>query len=364
MRALLFLLPLGLTGAEPLQWSDLPPAIQTLLAQNGLSGSEFPEFRRRRQAAIAQRLAAGAAEHAAYFLLQSRALSRLPPVDPAAEARRFSEALSPSGRAAFLNGDLVAHPLSPAVRVRLDAFWNSPPVNERHQMLRRMVAGTGWAPERVVQTAFRFLVQLQLDPDPDAIYQGRGLSADPYPPSMRAVARGLEWMRENRPAARREVLLAGPGAAFGSRFGIDDEAPLVSPQPKALRALVRPAQLNLFCIDIRPEVTSLFSAADCHAETADIAATRLPDAAFDLAIATNLFVYLDDTELALALANVARALRPGGCLLHNDSRFAARLFGEAAGLPALHYESLVLTAAGPGEQLDRIVVHCRGKSPA
>ena len=76
-------------------------------------------------------------------------------------------------------------------------------------------------------------------------------------------------------------------------------------------------------------------------------------------VATNILLYLDDVELALALANFAQALRPGGCLLHNDSRFAARLFGEAAGIPVTYFQAVQLGTRGGREQVDRIVVHCK-----
>jgi SAM-dependent methyltransferase len=86
---------------------------------------------------------------------------------------------------------------------------------------------------------------------------------------------------------------------------------------------------------------------------------QLPAGRYDLAVATNLLVYLNDQELALALGNLAQALRPGGCLLHNDPRFAARLFGEAAGIPVVHFESVRLGTRAGREQLDRVVVHCK-----
>ena len=38
---------------------------------------------------------------------------------------------------------------------------------------------------------------------------------------------------------------------------------------------------------------------------------------FDLIVATNILVYYDVVEQSLALANVARMLRPGGLLLSN-----------------------------------------------
>ena len=65
----------------------------------------------------------------------------------------------------------------------------------------------------------------------------------------------------------------------------------------------------------------------------DIATGRLDGDAFDLVVATNIFPYLDDVSLALALANIASMLAPGGVLLHNEPR---PLLGEVTaevGLP-------------------------------
>jgi hypothetical protein len=46
---------------------------------------------------------------------------------------------------------------------------------------------------------------------------------------------------------------------------------------------------------------------------------RLPDRRFDLVVATNVFVYYDVLEQALAMANVEAMLRPGGFLLTNNA---------------------------------------------
>jgi SAM-dependent methyltransferase len=42
---------------------------------------------------------------------------------------------------------------------------------------------------------------------------------------------------------------------------------------------------------------------------------------FDLVIATNILLYYDVFEQSLAMANVARMLRPGGVFLTNDRLF-------------------------------------------
>jgi len=69
------------------------------------------------------------------------------------------------------------------------------------------------------------------------------------------------------------------------------------------------------------------------AESLDIVTERLTGEPFDLVIATNILPYFDDTELALALSNIAGMLAPGGVLLHNEPRPALREIATAVGLP-------------------------------
>ena len=354
----LFAITAGLQ-AEPLQWQDLAPSMRALVTQAGLTESAFPEWLVQRHEAATDRLASGAAEHIAYFLLQSATLLDHPPLNPAREAKRYLQSLPGAERAAFLAGSIPVAPLAAPVRRRMDAFWNRPPASERHSLLRGMAERLGWPPEKVVLTAFRFLNQQSGNDD---IYQTRGLSADPFPPSMRAVERGLEWLRGHRGSPIRDVFLAGPGAELGSRFGINDSQAVLSPQPRALLALLpqRPAAFD--CADIRREVVATLKAGPCRAFILDLVTERITSGPYDLAVATNLLVYLNDIELALALTNLAQAMRPGACLLHNDSRFAARLFGEAAGIPVQHFQAVQLGTREGRQQVDRIVVHCKPRS--
>jgi len=332
----------GALGAEPLAWERVPAPLAAILRDGGLTGATFPDWLAKHREGSARRLAEGTAEHIAYYLLQTKEFDAGPPLQPMAEARKYA----------------AEGAISAAVRRRMDWFYAVRPVSERHRVLRAAAEGLGWTPERVVESAFRFLLQMAKTEDADALYQSRGLSADPYPPTMRAVERGLIWLRANRPGERGAVLLLGPGAEFGSRFGVDDAKPVLSPQPRALLDLLgRTAVFD--CVDIRAEVVASLEKGPCRASTGDVAADALPAAKYDLVVATNLFVYLDSTELALAFANVAGALRPGGCLIHNDARFAARLFGEAAGMPALHFEKVTLGIQNETELIDRIVVHCK-----
>jgi hypothetical protein len=67
-------------------------------------------------------------------------------------------------------------------------------------------------------------------------------------------------------------------------------------------------------IEIRPELLSRLEAVDL-----DIVVQRLAERKFDLVVATNVFVYYDVLDQALALANVAAMLTPGGLLLSNNA---------------------------------------------
>jgi SAM-dependent methyltransferase len=59
-------------------------------------------------------------------------------------------------------------------------------------------------------------------------------------------------------------------------------------------------------------------------EDLNIVVGRLRGASFDLIVATNILVYYDAFEQALALANIAAMLKPGGFLLTNDALPEAR----------------------------------------
>ena len=60
---------------------------------------------------------------------------------------------------------------------------------------------------------------------------------------------------------------------------------------------------------------------------------------FDMVIATNVFVYYDEFEQALAMLNVARMLRPNGVLLANTNVAAAPLMRPQVGyLPVIYSE--------------------------
>ena len=60
--------------------------------------------------------------------------------------------------------------------------------------------------------------------------------------------------------------------------------------------------------------------ARCASTPLDIVTERLAGERFDLIVATNILPYFDDPQLALAVANIAAMLAPGGAFLHNEQR--------------------------------------------
>jgi SAM-dependent methyltransferase len=240
------------------------------------------------------------------------------------------------------------------------AFSATDPHTERHAILRKLSANQ--PPKASLHIAFRFLLRLDRSSNPaeaDALYQQRGLSADPFADSAKVLAEGFRWLRSHTTGERKLYWLIGPGAEFGSRFGLDDRAPIRSPQPSVVRGIADPSA-RIDCTDVRIEVIDSLKNADCRAYVTDIVLDRPSAAPYDIAIATNLFLYLDEIELALAMDNIASGLRPGGCLLHNDPRFAARHFGATVSLPAIHFRPIILGTSALGVQrMDRFVIHCK-----
>jgi hypothetical protein len=93
----------------------------------------------------------------------------------------------------------------------------------------------------------------------------------------------------------------------------------------------------------------------------DIATGRLAGESVDLVVATNIFPYLDDVGLTLALTNIASLLEPGGVLLHNEAR---PLVGEVAGVLRLPLEQArtgtIATVRGAAAPLyDSIFMHVK-----
>src|SRR5262249_30464069 len=84
---------------------------------------------------------------------------------------------------------------------------------------------------------------------------------------------------------------------------------------------------------------------------------------FDVAIATNVLTYFDDPQLALALANISATLRPGGYLIHNESRAGLVDTAFMLGLPLLHQRTAILGGPSDRPLYDTVWVHQKNKTP-
>ena len=96
-----------------------------------------------------------------------------------------------------------------------------------------------------------------------------------------------------------------------------------------------------------------------HAEAIDIVTERLSGERFDLIIATNILPYFDDTQLALALTNIAAMLAPGGVFLHNEVRPLLRDITATLSLPAEQSRHAVIATVrgAPAPLFDSVWLH-------
>jgi hypothetical protein len=97
--------------------------------------------------------------------------------------------------------------------------------------------------------------------------------------------------------------------AYWRTFGDQIGAPAQAPASKAMRDLA-----EFRAVRARPSTVQRMSILNVN-----IVTERLDGEAFDLAIATNVLIYYDVLEQALAMANIQAMLKPGAFLLANFS---------------------------------------------
>jgi hypothetical protein len=105
-------------------------------------------------------------------------------------------------------------------------------------------------------------------------------------------------------------------------------------------------------IAVRPAVARALSV-----ERLNIVTERLiHEPPFDVAVATNVLTYFD-RQIALALANITAMLRPGGYLLHNESRAGLVDTAAALGLPLVHTRAAILGGPPATPLYDTVWLH-------
>ncbi len=239
-----------------------------------------------------------------------------------------------------------------------DFLRYSPPGDARFRILRdlyRSIAHS-WTPEACFAHTMAFLrsaADARADPGSlDEIYHRRGLSVDTSPSNTALLDAAAEHLPTRSFAG--PALLAGPGLDLTRREGFTDALPLRSYQTEWMAAKFSgPVE----CMDARPEVVEFLKSQGRCAFEGDVTRDIPARSHYKVAVATNLLLYLTDELLFLALAALTQSLRPGGYLVHNDTRFAAKPFGEALGMPVVHFAPVRLGARHGVDQMDRAVVH-------
>ncbi|MBL8212388.1 MAG: class I SAM-dependent methyltransferase [Bryobacterales bacterium] len=348
-----------------LRVADLPEPLRPLFA-------DLPEFLRNSDQQAAQRLEEGEWDHLVFYVLQSTSFTDLPSIDPARAAR--------------------SEQVPDVVLARFRAFQRSGERNDRMSYFRRMQPSEARFVQEY-QRAIRFLhakeVESQSREQVAALYRTRGHSSDTAIEASYGAYEALRALRQREPALRMErVLILGPGVDFAPRMDLQEDSPPRSYQPFAVAGsllalgLARREELTVQCADLNPRVVAHFGrpqpdlplrfAAEDDEQRAflkaasqglgmKVTASRLNVVTgrlaqrFDLIVATNLLLYLEDKELALALTNIRHMLLPGGLLIHNEQRPEAEAFARVLGMPVIDARMVRLSAKR--RLYDAAVVH-------
>jgi hypothetical protein len=116
-------------------------------------------------------------------------------------------------------------------------------------------------------------------------------------------------LAEDEPAREWQPALVTYWKNFGDRIGTE-VAPIPVP-PSAGRVRLR-------AVSVRPDIVLSIAAQDVNIVLERLEATDAADR-FDLIVATNILVYYNAFEQALAMSNVEAMLKPGAFLLANVS---------------------------------------------
>jgi hypothetical protein len=337
-------------GIRKPAWIELPEPAKGIAGQLGIDASNFAKTLDSIDRRTAARLREGDWDDLIYYMLQSRSFTDSKPIEPASSAIEFAS----SDR------------MPESVKARMDAFLTAmkTPSNDRQKYLAKLLPSPVTISEQYTR-AMKFLQEKEMScraqDNPQvcvaALYPSRGLSTDTSLQAFRSVEAATQWIRKNRPGFRaRRVLILGPGLDFAPRTGLHDDGPPAIHQPGQVRQLLQPEQVD--CADVNPLVIS-YAKGVCNLTYQTNIATGIPEPSphWDLIVATNVLLYLDDTELLLTINNVRHMLNPGGIFLHNDGRFQVNLFGKACGLPAIQFGDIVLDGDRNPPLTDRYVLH-------
>ena len=380
--AAVLLLAASLTH-ESLRWEDLSLAFRSQVAAGP---HEFSRLLRGLEAQAEDRLRRGEREHLIYYILQSRSFTDRPPLEPALLARTSD---LPTAEASERIADFLRALRLRSTDERLEWWRQHLPGDQRNLPALRSA----------YSEAMRFLREKEFGGTGAAVYRTRGHSSDTSLAASYSVWNALTIVRAlDRGAELHRVLIIGPGLDFAPRTGFRDDVPPQSYQPiLTARSLLdlnlsSVNKLQITCVDINPRVLDFvvrrrtlvlpeetgnpdFRAylnglgrttgmpeplfRRMQARRLNIITERLKGSKFDLIIATNLLLYFDDRELAMALTNVAAMLRAGGYFVHNETRPFLEEAARGLGMPAVQGRVIEIAKGTKAPLLDAIVIHRR-----
>jgi hypothetical protein len=329
--------PCAPPSESTIRFQDIPPAAIAIAPELGLTQDTWEDALAEQQRELAVRIEQGSAEHITYYVLQSTSFTRRLPIDPIRMA--------------------ASHPSHAPTEVlaRFDDFRKEADApDERNRIIRSLwqQLEDRWSPERCFRHTMDFLsARRNADRHAvDRLYQERGLAVDTLPVQTAVLERVFGTVEKTLDS--KPMLLIGPGLDLTRRENFKDNLPLKSYQADWL-ASRGPTE----CMDARPEVVEFLKSRGQCAFLGDVTRSTRGRLRYGAAFATNVLLYLSDRLLFLAFAVIAAALRPGGYLVHNDQRFAAKVFGESFGLPVIKFEAISLGTRARVEQMDRAVIH-------
>jgi Nodulation protein S (NodS) len=372
-----------------LAWADIAPPLQQLLASYGIQDANL----RARLAALRQRnrtrVTEGDRDHLIYYLLQATAFTTLPPIEPALSARTFlASGRIPADAKARIDAFAAAARNQRELGARMAMFRTMlarDPIDLGAEYARAMkfaapvgalyherglstdtTVDAGYVvhlslsalrqlqPERRIRTVLIIGPGLDLAPRTGLLEAVPPQSVQPFAVADALLSSGLstqetlrltaadinprvtEWVRAARGTRPMLALIAGVQDQDRVRLS-EDYREYFSRLGKAigtdgpLRGF-RAGRLAK-SIAVHDGITDTLDAA-----TLDITVERI-DERFDLIVATNVFPYLTDAELMLAIANTSGMLNPGGVLIHNEPRPALADALLALEMPLLHSRS-------------------------
>ena len=397
---ILFLACCALLAAAPvrdLTWTDVAP-LRQLLAGHGINEDNLTARLADIRARNLARVVDGDRDHLVYYVLQSKEFTALPPIEPAISAKEFasagtvpanvrarirafthegttSKSTHAKTRSSIFREMMAREPVD-LMKEYARAMRFAAPAGKEYQdrgLSTDSTVDAGYVvylslsalrqlePARQIRTALVVGPGFDLAPRTGLVEAGAPQSYQPFAVMDALIASGLssrdtlrmtsadinprvtEWIRGVRGAPPTLSLVAGireqgrirlteDYREYFARLGraIGSEVPLRGLEPGRLGKSIAVAGAVTGAID---------------AETLDITAERL-DARYDLIVVTNVFPYLSDAELLLAMGNIAGMLAPGGVLIHNEPRPALADALHVLGMPLLQSRSGVIARDG------------------